>query len=116
MKLLVKLLVHGVLITALLVGLTDASFTGAILTALGIGIVAYLVGDLYILPRTSNMMATIADAGLVFVMLWIIGGVANWTLNFSEVLLIAVLAGSFEYLYHMWLRGENLFKKRQRAS
>ncbi|MGG3507851.1 DUF2512 family protein [Paenibacillus lautus] len=116
MKLLVKLLVHGVLITALLVALTDASFTGALLTALGIGIVAYLVGDLFILPRTSNMMATIADAGLVFVMLWIIGGVANWTLDFSEVLLIAVLAGSFEYLYHMWVRGEHLFEKRRRAS
>ena len=44
MKLLVKLLVHGVMITALLVSLTDASFIGAILTAVGIAIIAYLVG------------------------------------------------------------------------
>ena len=28
---------------------------------MGIGIVAYLVGDLLILPRTNNMMATIGD-------------------------------------------------------
>lgn len=116
MKLLVKLLVHGVMITALLVSLTDASFIGAILTAVGIAIIAYLVGDLYILPRTSNMIATIADAGLVFVMLWIIGAAANWTIEFSEILLLAVLAGAFEYFFHSWIRGEHLLNKKQRAS
>ena len=47
------LLVHGVLITALLVALTDASFTGAILTALGIGIVAYLVGIYIFCPEPA---------------------------------------------------------------
>ncbi|MEJ9219265.1 DUF2512 family protein [Paenibacillus glucanolyticus] len=116
MKLLVKLLVHGILITALVVALSDASLISAVLTALGIGIVTYLVGDLYILPRTRNRVATLIDGALVFVMLWIISGIARWTLDFSEILLIAVLAGSFEYLFHMWLRGEHLFKKRQRAS
>ncbi|KOR89103.1 DUF2512 family protein [Paenibacillus solani] len=116
MKLLVKLLVHGVLITSLLVSLSNTPFTGALLTALGIGIVAYLVGDLFILPRTSNMFATIADAGLVFVMLWVIREVTNWTVDFPEILLLAIFAGCFEYLFHMWLRGENLFKKNQRVS
>ncbi|MGG3283919.1 DUF2512 family protein [Paenibacillus solani] len=116
MKLLVKLLVHGILITSLLVALSNATFTGALLTALGIGIVAYLVGDLFILPRTSNMFATIADGILVFVMLWVIRAVTNWTVDFPEIFMLAVFAGSFEYLFHMWLRGENLFGKRQRAS
>lgn len=64
-KLLVKLLVHGVMITAILVGLSNAAFASAVIAALGIGIVAYLVGDLLILPRTNNMMATIGDVGLV---------------------------------------------------
>ncbi|WP_083397789.1 DUF2512 family protein [Paenibacillus sp. LC231] len=64
-KLLVKLLVHDVMITAILVGLSNAAFASAVIAALGIGIVAYLVGDLLILPRTNNMMATIGDVGLV---------------------------------------------------
>lgn len=64
-KLLVKLLVHGVMITAILVGLSNATFASAVIAAMGIGIVAYLVGDLLILPRTNNMMATIGDVGLV---------------------------------------------------
>ena len=47
------------MITAILVGLSNAAFASAVIAALGIGIVAYLVGDLLILPRTNNMMATI---------------------------------------------------------
>ncbi|MBX4149080.1 DUF2512 family protein [Paenibacillus sp. FSL W7-1279] len=114
-KLLVKLLVHGVMITAILVGLSNATFASAVIAALGIGIVAYLVGDLLILPRTNNMMATIGDAGLVFVMLWIISESANWTLTLPEILLITVLAGIFEYFYHMWLLRDHEPVQKQRA-
>ncbi|MCT1401036.1 YndM family protein [Paenibacillus sp. p3-SID867] len=114
-KLLVKLLVHGVMITAILVGLSNATFASAVIAAMGIGIVAYLVGDLLILPRTNNMMATIGDVGLVFVMLWIISESANWTLSFPEILLITVLAGIFEFFYHMWLLRDHEPVQKQRA-
>lgn len=114
-KLLVKLLVHGVMITAILVGLSNATFASAVIAALGIGIVAYLLGDLLILPRTNNMMATIGDVGLVFVMLWIISESANWTLTLPEILLITVLAGIFEYFYHMWLLRDHEPIQKQRA-
>lgn len=114
-KLLVKLLVHGVMITSLLLALSNATLIAALITALGIGIVAYLLGDLLILPRTNNMVATIADAGLVFVMLWIIADAANWTLSFPEILLLTVLAGGFEYLFHMWLLRDHTPVRRQRA-
>lgn len=114
-KLLVKLLVHGVMITAILVGLSNATFASAVIAALGIGIVAYLVGDLLILPRTNNMMATIGDVGLVIVMLWIISESASWTLTLPEILLITVLAGIFEYFYHMWLLRDHEPVQKQRA-
>lgn len=114
-KLLVKLLVHGVMITAILVGLSNATFASAVIAALGIGIVAYLLGDLLILPRTNNMIATIGDVGLVFVMLWIFSESANWTLTLPEILLITVLAGIFEYFYHMWLLRDHEPIQKQRA-
>ncbi|WP_433939480.1 hypothetical protein [Paenibacillus lautus] len=43
------------------------------------------------------MVATVADTGLVLVMLWLISELANWTLEFWMILLIVLLAGIFEY-------------------
>ncbi|GIO65913.1 DUF2512 family protein [Paenibacillus sp. FSL M7-1455] len=114
-KLLVKLVVHGVMITALIYLMSNATLMSALLAALGIGIVAYLLGDLLILPRTSNIVATIADAVLVFAMLWIIADAADWTLNLTEILVITVLAGVFEYFFHMWLLRDHTPVRRQRA-
>jgi len=114
-KLIVKLLVHGVMITALVYMLSNATFISALLAALGIGIVAYLVGDVLILPWTGNIVATIADAGLVLLMLWIIADATGWTLSFSEIMVITVLAGVFEYVYHMWLLRDDAPVRRQRA-
>jgi hypothetical protein len=61
------------------------------------------------------MISTIADAGLVFVMLWMISELANWTLEFSVILLITVLAGIFEYFFHIWLLRDHQPVKKQQA-
>lgn len=114
-KVLVKLLVHGAMITAIIVGLSNATFASAVIAALGIGVASYLVGDLLILPRTHNVVATVADAGLVLVMVWLISELANWTLDFSAILLIVVLAGIFEYFFHIWLLRDHQPVKKQQA-
>ncbi|MFB4323701.1 DUF2512 family protein [Priestia sp. BR_2] len=114
-KVLVKLFVHGAMITAIIVGLSNATFASAAIAALGIGVASYLVGDLLILPRTNNMVATIADAGLVLVLLWLISELANWTLEFPVILLIVVLAGIFEYFFHIWLLRDHQPVKKQQA-
>lgn len=44
-----------------------------------------------------HVVATVADAGLVLVMLWLISELANRTLEFWMSLLIVLLAGIFEY-------------------
>ncbi|MDL1164233.1 hypothetical protein PAEVO_11420 [Paenibacillus sp. GM2FR] len=41
-KLLVKLLLHGAMITAIIVGLSNATFASAVIAALGIGVASYL--------------------------------------------------------------------------
>lgn len=114
-KVIVKLLVHGVMITAMLMLLSDAGFGTALMAALGIGVVAYLVGDLLILPRTNNVIATVADAVLVFVMLWAIAEGTGWTLSFGDMLIITALAGVFEYFFHIWLLRDHDPVRRQRA-
>ncbi|MDA1475064.1 DUF2512 family protein [Bacillus sp. CLL-3-40] len=42
-----------------------------------LGVVSYLVGDLFLLPRTNNMTATIGDFGLSIVLIWAILGMQN---------------------------------------
>ena len=107
-KLIVKLLAHGILITVLIVLLSNAAAGGAIFTAIGIAVVSYVLGDLMILPRTSNMVATLMDALLVFVVLWFVASASNWTLSFGDILLITVFAAAFEYFFHLWFRSERV--------
>ncbi|KAA9004902.1 DUF2512 family protein [Paenibacillus spiritus] len=112
-KILVKLIAHGILQTAMIVLLSDATFMEALLTALVIGVVAYIVGDLLVLPRTNNPIATAVDAVLVFAALWIAADAMDWTLSIGEILSITVLAGVFEYFFHIWLLRDHKPVRRQ---
>ncbi|MGG6313837.1 DUF2512 family protein [Paenibacillus macerans] len=102
-KFIVKLLGNGVIIVAMLMLLSNASLISALLTALALSVLAYLFGDLFILPRTNNAAATLTDALLVFVFLWAIAANAEWTLSFGEMLAITLVLGVFEYFFHGWL-------------
>nr|WP_281349881.1 DUF2512 family protein [Paenibacillus tengchongensis] len=71
------------------------------------------MGDLLILPRTGNVIATLADAGLV--LLWLFSEIIGAGLSFTDMLLITALAGVFEYLYHIWLLRDHDPVKKQQA-
>jgi len=74
--------------------------------SLWLTLVAYALGDLYILPRLGNVSATIADFGFVFVAIWIgigafydiAGGVILSAAFFS-----ALLAAFGELLFHAYV-------------
>ncbi|WP_089153374.1 DUF2512 family protein [Paenibacillus rubinfantis] len=102
-KFLVKILGNGVIVIAMLMILSNASFISALLTALALSILAYLFGDLFVLPRTNNTIATLVDALLVFVFLWAIAANAEWTLSFGEMLAITLVVGVFEWFLHSWM-------------
>lgn len=76
MKYFQALLIKFVVITAVLwivlggffgVAFTDILWTGTLLT------VVSFIGDLLLLPRISNIVATIADLGLAWFAIWLIG-------------------------------------------
>lgn len=67
---------------------------------------AYLIGDLFILPRAGNLLATIADFGLVFFSLWMLG---NMVTQLSGPILISSLFAAFliafcESLFHAYMQ------------
>ncbi|EZP77023.1 hypothetical protein H839_10513 [Parageobacillus genomosp. 1] len=77
-------------------------------------LVAYVLGDLYLLPRFGNLSATIADFGLAFVGVWIgIGafydgsGAAVLNAAFFSALLVALGEVLFHaYVQRFILRGQ----------
>lgn len=78
----------------------------AIWIALVVGLVAYILGDYIILRKSRNIVATIADLGLVFLLTWyfvesVRGEFRGEPLWMS--LYVALNVAVVEYFYRIWL-------------
>lgn len=77
-----------------------------------LGVISYFVGDLGILPRTGNTMATLADFGLSLAVIWfMISWLTASTNAFTMALISAIGVTIFEYLFHNYLK--NMTKTNQ---
>lgn len=69
---------------------------------------AYLIGDLFILPKYENMVATIADLGLSFVGVWALTNLVadiNLTRNIgASAFFAALLIGVAEIFFHIYMK------------
>jgi uncharacterized BrkB/YihY/UPF0761 family membrane protein len=83
----------------------DVSFQNIVLISLILGVVSYLVGDLFLLPRTNNTVSTLADLGLAFAVIWIIlDNISNnVTSIFWATLLASIGVALFEYFFHKYM-------------
>ncbi|MCZ0701964.1 hypothetical protein J2T56_000258 [Natronobacillus azotifigens] len=69
-----------------------------------IGTVAYLVGDLFILPRTNNTVATVADFIVAFVVIFLMTDLIAIDANIFTASFISALAlGVFELFFHKYV-------------
>ncbi|MFD2922985.1 YndM family protein [Halobacillus naozhouensis] len=100
MKHIKALLIKFVMVTAVLWivlgGFYDVSFADILTTSVLLTATAYLIGDLFILPKMGNTAATIADFGLALAGTWILGAflfeapVPLGTASLISAILIAV--------------------------
>ena len=94
------------LATATLLGITlglmgRANLMQVLGGALALTIVAYIVGDLFILPATSNVVATAADFFTAWAVLRIVlPGVAVGGPLLASLIGLAIV----EYLFHIYLK------------
>lgn len=107
---LVKMLGNGAIIIGLLMLLGDATFIGALSTALTLTVISYLLGDLVVLPKTNNIIATAADAVIAFILLWGISSYSNWDHSIGDLLVITAVLGVFEYIFHSMLYRTDYFQ------
>lgn len=66
---LLKFIISFILLYVILGGIDDFSIRDVFLTTIILGGLSYIIGDLLILPRTNNTLATVADFALSFIII-----------------------------------------------
>ncbi|MGH1261320.1 YndM family protein [Bacillus cereus] len=112
MKHIVALLIKYTAITAVLLIILSIfqgiSIPRVLLISLFLTGAAYLIGDLFILPKYGNMIATMADFGLSFFGTWLLTSLftnldATRNIGFSSFL-AALIIGGIEVFFHIYMQ------------
>ncbi|MDF2683852.1 MAG: hypothetical protein K0R47_5042 [Brevibacillus sp.] len=114
-RFLVKVVMNGIILVPFLLWYTEATVLSAIVTSIGLSIIAYLIGDKLILRASNNIVATISDAILAAVYLWVVAAFMNWSLTWGELLFTVVVLGVVELLYHYFLKRFDVDSERQKT-
>ncbi|HEK9099547.1 YndM family protein [Bacillus pfraonensis] len=112
MKHIVALLIKYTAISAVLLMILgifqDVSIPRILLISLLITGTAYLIGDLFVLPKYGNMVATIADFGLSFLGIWVLTYLLtdnNFVRNIvASSFWAALLIGVIEVFFHIYMK------------
>jgi membrane protein HdeD len=104
-KFFLKMLLNGIFIVPLLLYLTQATLTEALLCSYAFSILSYFAIDQLLLRLTSNGVATLVDVGLVFAFLWMMERfLFDWSLTFTNMAIISVVFGITEYFMHRYFQ------------
>ncbi|MER2458525.1 YndM family protein [Bacillus subtilis] len=91
------------------------TFGDTLLMTIVLGVISYLLDDLYVLPKWNNMIATLADFGLAFLVIWLMGMPLSLGMTGGEVALAALFGAIVmaigEYCFHFYMRSKEIGKK-----
>jgi len=103
--LIIKVLMIGVITVAVLSLFRGLSPASSIWLAIVITAVAYLIGDLLILPAYGNLSASISDGIIAFLVTWLTPFVATgMDITFGTALTVGVLVGIGEWFFHKYVK------------
>ncbi|GIN70000.1 putative membrane protein YndM [Bacillus sp. J14TS2] len=93
------------------------SFGNVFLITLTLGVVSYLIGDLFILPRTNNSIATAADFGLSLFVIWVMSMALTTGANLFMMSFIAAVGITIiEYFFHKLMDSEIIEEEENRLN
>lgn len=85
--------------------MAGATFTQAFLVGLVNTVILYFLGDLVILPRTNNTVATGADIGTAFLATWLAPLYTDIpTVSVLTALMAALAVAIVEFFFHHFMR------------
>lgn len=100
---LIKFVAIAIILVIALPLISTMNIIQSLITAVVLTALAYVIGDLYILPRTNNTYASIADAGTAFVVIWFMNFILTGApINLIGLLALAVIIGVAEYFFHKY--------------
>ena len=101
--LLIKFAVIAVIAAISLPAISTMNLTQSLISAAVLTAVAYIIGDLLILPNTNNTAAAIADAGLTFIIVWVLNSLLTRApIDLAGLLLVSLVIGAAEYFFHKY--------------
>lgn len=101
---LIKFIATIVLLFIILGLFYNMAFRDIFFISLVLGVAAYILGDLIILPRTNNTVATISDFILAVVIIWAMSNALGYDGNlFTMSLISSIVVGVFEFFFHRYL-------------
>jgi hypothetical protein len=115
----IKFISSLVLLSVILGLFFDMSFGNIFLITLVLSVVSYVIGDLFILRRTNNIIATLADLGLAFLVIRFMGdALANGDNGdmFTMSLIAAIGVALFEYAFHKYVANRVLNENQSREN
>ncbi|ATW26696.1 DUF2512 family protein [Candidatus Formimonas warabiya] len=81
--------------------LSDLTFGQILIVSVVVTVLAYLIGDLLILPMSNNTIATVADFGLALVTIYAFDWVyRNAEISFFDAALAALVLAAGEWFFH----------------
>ena len=108
MKFLFKWVLNGIIITLLLAWYADTTYLTAFIVASVFAVIAFAAGDLLLLPKTNNTVATVSDFALAAAYLGLARYAFDWNLSLGEIVIISALVAWAEWLYHRYILGQKL--------
>ncbi len=112
--LVIKFLMIGLVCLIALPFLANVTAVQAIGLAVALTVIAYILGDLLVLPNFGNWAATVVNAVLAFLTLWAAQFVVGTlTISFTAAAVTAVIIGVGEFFFHTWLQRANVVQTKQ---
>lgn len=102
--LLLKFVIIAIVLELVLLNFTALTFGNILTIALTVTALAYLVGDMAILPKSNNTIATIADIGLSLITILLFNYIFPGTgISFSDALIASLGIGVGEWIFHKFV-------------
>jgi membrane protein HdeD len=109
-------MMNGVVLIPLLYMLTNATLRQMLISVLLLNLLAFVLGDQWILRETNNSVATIADAAMAGLFFWFVSRYYAWDMSNTELFVVVVALAVVEWMFHKilgkWDRTRTPFSER----
>lgn len=97
----IKFIMTAIVLEIVLLLFSDLNFGNILGVSLVLTLIAYIVGDMVILPATNNAVATIVDIGLTIAILYLIDYLWNEIrIPFFSSIVAGAMIGGGEWFFH----------------